>query len=201
MDSIMKSKECMNCGSTKFHKVENGWKCDYCGTLYLKPKKKTEPQQNIQQPDPKKKRTRLLLGVVLASIFVLGISLTYINYRFNSADTTSYEPIRPGSANSSTKKEFPGEWTQAIYSSVKVATENYDADNEKYTFEGGSSYEELEKLVGTPDTVTSWEKEDYGMPPRSMATWNKTKDGEYTGHSVTVTYEKKTKMITDKSHY
>ena len=40
MDSIMKSKECMNCGSTHFHKVEQGWKCDYCGTIYLKSTKK-----------------------------------------------------------------------------------------------------------------------------------------------------------------
>ncbi|MDT2754234.1 hypothetical protein P7H46_03905 [Enterococcus pseudoavium] len=192
----MKNKECMNCGSTKFHQVENGWKCDYCGTLYLTPKKDTVPKPSIPPPDPKKKSTRLVLGIVFASFFFSIVLLTY----FNSVDKTSYKPIKPV-PNSSLKKSFPSNWTQNIYDSVKVATEYYDADNEKYTFEGGSNYEELEKLVGTPDTVTSWEKSDYGMPPRSMATWNKTKNRDYAGTRITVTYENKTKMITDKNYH
>lgn len=197
----MKSKECMNCGSTKFHKVENGWKCDYCGTLYLTPKKKTEPQQNIPQPEPKKKRTRLLLAIVLASIFVLGLSLTYINYRFNVEDTTTYEPIKTGTANSSVKKDFPGGWTQDIYDSIKVATEHYDRNSETYSYTSGSSYEELEKLVGSPDSVTTWEKEEYGMPPRSMATWDKKKNGERAEISIQIRYDKENKMIIDKDRY
>ena len=121
--------------------------------------------------------------------------------QFFGTRTPTYEPIKPNAANSGEKTEFPGEWTSSIYDSVKVATENYDADNEKYSFTGGSSYEELEKLVGPPDTVTSWEKEDYGMPPRAMATWNKLKNGEYTSHSITIHYDKETMMITDKDHY
>lgn len=190
----------MNCGSTQFHKVENGWKCDYCGTLYLNPKKKNLPKQNKQQNLPKK-RSRILIGVILATMFILISSLSYINYRFNKADTSTYEPLKPGTENSSTKKEFPSKWTQSIYNSVKVATEHYNEDTKKYTFKDGSSYEELEKLVGTPDTVTSWEKEDYGMPPRSTARWTKNLKGDYAGTSITVTYETKTKMITDKDQY
>lgn len=40
MGFIMKNKECMNCGSTQFHQVKNGWKCEYCGTIYLNTKKR-----------------------------------------------------------------------------------------------------------------------------------------------------------------
>ena len=179
MDFIMKSKECMNCGSTKFHQVENGWKCDYCGTLYLKQRKKT-PEKPIQEPsNPQKKKTKILIWSVLSTIFVLIGPLSFLVTKINDTRTP----------------------TSSIYDSVKVATENYDADNEKYSFTGGSSYEELEKLVGPPDTVTSWEKEDYGMPPRAMATWNKLKNGEYTSHSITIHYDKETMMITDKDHY
>ncbi|QZO09180.1 hypothetical protein K5P74_01320 [Enterococcus raffinosus] len=201
MDFIMKSKECMNCGSTKFHQVENGWKCDYCGTLYLKQRKKT-PEKPIQEPsNPQKKKTKILIWSVLSTIFVLIDPLSFLVTKINDTRTPTYEPIKPNAENSGEKTEFPGEWTSSIYDSVKVATENYDADNEKYSFTGGSSYEELEKLVGPPDTVTSWEKEDYGMPPRAMATWNKLKNGEYTSHSITIHYDKKTMMITDKDHY
>ncbi|MBO0411118.1 hypothetical protein JZO81_08620 [Enterococcus hulanensis] len=201
MDSIMKSKECMNCGSTKFNKVENGWKCDYCGTLYLNPKKETATTEKntSEQSGLQKKKTRILIGVVLAIIFVLVGPLGYLTVSLNNTNT-AYEPIEPGTVDSS-EEEFPGEWNQSIYESIKVATENYDDNNEKYSFTGGSSYEELEKLVGTPDTVTSWEKETHGRSPRSMATWNKTKNGDFTSHSITVTYDKETKMITDKDHH
>lgn len=54
MDFIMKNKECINCGSTKFHQVENDWKCDYCGTLYLTPKKNTVPPSNKEQSGTQK---------------------------------------------------------------------------------------------------------------------------------------------------
>lgn len=185
----------MNCGSTKFHQVDNGWKCDYCGTLYLKPEENTAAPKNPKKPELQKKKTRVVLGIILAAIFIL-TPLSYLTAKINN--TPTYQPIKPGTANSSAEKEFPGEWTQSIYESIKVATENYDADSEKYSFTGGSSYEELEKLVGPPDTVTSWEKEDHGMPPRAMATWNKTKDGKYTQNGITIHYEKKTLMITDK---
>lgn len=151
----------MNCGSTKFHQVENGWKCDYCGTLYLKQRKKT-PEKPIQEPsNPQKKKTKILIWSVLSTIFVLMGPLSFLVTKINDTRTPTYEPIKPNATNSGEKTEFPGEWTSSIYDSVKVATENYDADNEKYSFTGGSSYEELEKLVGPPDTVTSWEKEDY----------------------------------------
>lgn len=194
----MKNKECMNCGSTKFHQVENGWKCDYCGTLYLNPQKETQTNKSSGQPAPSKKRKRVMISLVIAILFIIG-PLSYLSVKSNNANTTSYEPIKPGTNNSATK-DYPGEWTQEIYDSIKVATEKYDADSEKYSFEGGSSYEELEKLVGKPDTVTSWEKENYGMPPRAMAPWNKNKDGDYAGNSISITYEKKTMMITDKNH-
>ncbi|WP_438856749.1 hypothetical protein [Enterococcus sp. AZ007] len=196
----MKNKECINCGSTKFHQVENDWKCDYCGTLYLTPKKNTVPPSNKEQSGTQKNRRRLLLGMVLAVIF-FAAPLGYLKVKLTRAVKTSYEPIKPGTVSSSAENAFPGEWTQSVYESVKVATKNYDDDNESYSFTGGSSYEELEKLVGVPDTVISWEKENYGMPPRAMATWNRTKDGDYMPHSVTVTYEKKSKMITDKDHH
>ncbi|MGM0165325.1 hypothetical protein IGI39_000267 [Enterococcus sp. AZ135] len=196
----MKNKECMNCGSTKFHQVENGWKCDYCGTLYLNPQKNTTTPQSPKTPERQQKNIRVILGGVLAVIFILAGPLGYLSSKITNTNTATYKPIKPGTVSSSEENEFPGEWTQSIYESVKVATENYDADSEKYSFTGGSSYEELEKLVGPPDTITSWEKEDYGMPPRAMATWNKTKDGKYTPHAVTIHYEKKTLMITDKDH-
>lgn len=192
----MKSKECMNCGSTHFHKVEQGWKCDYCGTVYLKPQKGSSPQQS-QNPDTysKKRPRKMIIAISFVILLIIGSVI------FILSSTTSYEPIDTQPVNSQSKGAFPGEWTSEIYNSIKVATEHYDADSEKYSFEGGASYEELEKLVGPPDRVTSWEKEKYGMPPRSTATWDQTKDGEYANGSVTITYDKQTKMITDKSRY
>lgn len=199
MDFIMKNKECVNCGSTKFHPVENGWKCDYCGTLYLNQEKKTvKKQQNTQSIIPKK-RSRLIIGIVLASLFILVGPIGALVFKTTS--TSSYEPIEQGKTASSDKKDYPGEWNQSIYSGIKVATQHYDQDTEKYSFEGGADYKELEKLVGPPDRVTTWEKNDYGMPPRSEATWNKTKDGDYAGATVSITYEKNTLRITDKRHY
>lgn len=192
----MKSKECMNCGSTHFHKVEQGWKCDYCGTIYLKPQKQAVSQRTQQYTTtPKKPSRKKILALSFAILLIIGAVI------FILSSTTSYEPIDTQPANSQSKGAFPGEWTSEIYNSIKVATEHYDADSEKYSFEGGASYEELEKLVGPPDRVTSWEKEKYGMPPRSTATWDQTKDGEYANGSVTITYDKQTKMITDKSRY
>ncbi|MEI5994326.1 hypothetical protein [Candidatus Enterococcus mansonii] len=47
----------------------------------------------------------------------------------------------------------------------------------------------------------SWEKEDYGMPPRVQATWEKAVDGERAGSSIEVTYNKKTLMIIDKKYF
>lgn len=193
MGSIMKTKECTNCGSTQFHRVKDGWKCDYCGTLYVTPKK-TSPVET-----PKKKKSVFSINAAIPIIIML-VGLVGYSLVNSSKSEVSYKPIEQGN-NQIGKEEFPGDWTQDIYDSVKVATQNYDADTEKYSFENGSSYEELEKLVGKPDTVTSWEKENYGMPPRSMATWNKDSNGDYMSHSVTVTYEKNTRMITDKSHY
>lgn len=193
MGSIMKTKECTNCGSTQFHHVKEGWKCDYCGTLYVTPK------QPRPAEIPKKKKAIFSINAAIPIIIML-VGLVGYSVVNSSKSEVSYKPIEPGN-NQTAKEEFPGDWTQEIYDSVKVATQNYDADNEKYSFENGSSYEELEKLVGKPDTVTSWEKENYGMPPRSMATWNKDSNGNYMSHSVTVTYEKNTRIITDKSHY
>lgn len=200
MGSIMKTKECTNCGSTQFHQVKDGWKCDYCGTLYVNTKKNSKTNQAADLAAPKKKKARFSISVAIPIIVMLVGLLSYSIISSNKSGPP-YQPIEPGIENSAAKEEFPGDWTQDIYDSVKVATKIYDADNEKYSFENGSSYEELEKLVGKPDTVTSWEKEDYGMPPRSMATWNKDSNGDYLSHSVTVTYEKPTGMITDKSHY
>ncbi|MGX7183281.1 hypothetical protein [Enterococcus pallens] len=196
----MKTKECTNCGSTQFHQVKDGWKCEYCGTLYLNPKKNREIHQ-ADEPTVNKKKKILppiftIIPIIIMLVGLLGYSMVQTNKR-----ATNYKPIEPGIEKPSDKVEFPGNWTQDIYNSIKVATQIYNGDTEKYSFENGSSYEELEKLVGKPDTVTSWEKESYGMPPRSMATWNKNSDGDHMPHSVTVTYEKDTLMITDKNHY
>ena len=188
----------MNCGSTKFHHVENGWKCDYCGTLFLNPKKTTTLSQKEVHSSTKRKKRSIVIAVTFSILLVLFVLLAYLNYRSNDLPVP---PPKTNTLNSSGKNKFPGRWTQEIYDSVKAATQYYDDDTEKYSFENGSNYEELEKLVGTPDTVTSWEKEDYGMPPRAMATWNKDKNGERISHSITITYEKKHKMITDKSRY
>ncbi|MEO1772096.1 hypothetical protein JZO67_004078 [Enterococcus sp. 665A] len=201
MGFIMKNKECMNCGSTQFHQVKNGWKCEYCGTIYLNTKKKSTVSQVDELPTVKKKKNLIHVSAAIPIIIMLVGLLSYSVFSSNTESVIPYQPIEPGVEDPSTKGEFPEAWTQNIYDSVKVATENYDADSEKYSFENGSSYEELERLVGKPDTVTSWEKESYGMPPRSMATWSKTSDGDYEPHSVTVTYDKETLMITDKSHY
>ena len=201
MDASMINKECMNCGSTQFHQVENGWQCDYCGTLYIEQKKKQPPEPIHHQSTFLKQKSRLAIGVILALGF---ISLGPLNYFISKADNNepavSYEPIEIDSPDSTTATKLPGKWTQDIYDSVKVATEVYDADNEKYSFTGGSNYKELEKLVGKPDTLISWEKEEHGMPPRVLATWENTEDGEYVDHSISVTYEKKTQRITDKDY-
>lgn len=196
----MRNRECVNCGSTEFHQVENGWKCDYCGTLYLDPEN-TATKQKRSPRTPQQHKKRRITGLVAVVFILLGLSLNYLVFKSDSGDTVSYEPLDPELTDSSTPKKFPGKWTQSIYKSVEAATEHYHDDTEKYTFEGGSSYEELEKLVGKPDTVISWEKEDYGMPPRTQATWDKTSDGEYTGNSISVTYEKNTMMIIDKDSY
>lgn len=203
MAFIMRNRECVNCGSTEFHQVENGWKCDYCGTLYLDSETIT-PQQKQPLYQPHQHKKRRINGLVAVVIIWVGLSLSYFIFKSDtsdSGDAVSYEPLDPEMTDSSTPKNFPGKWTQSIYESVKVATEHYHDDTEKYTFEGGSSYEELEKLVGKPDTVISWEKEDYGMPPRTQATWDKTSDGGYTENSISVTYEKNTMMIVDKDSY
>lgn len=151
----MKSKECMNCGSTHFHKVEQGWKCDYCGTIYLKPQKKDLSQKVRQQTAlPKKSPKNKVLALSFAILLIIGSVI------FMFSNTVSYEPIDTQPGTSKPKEAFPGEWTSEIYDSIKVATEHYDADNEKYSFKGGASYEELEKLVGPPDRVTSWEREN-----------------------------------------
>ncbi|MGX7205899.1 hypothetical protein [Enterococcus pingfangensis] len=199
----MRNRECVNCGSTEFHQVENGWKCDYCGTLYLDPEN-TATKQKRSPRTPQQHKKRRITGLVAVVFILIGLSLNYLVFKSDKSDSgeaISYEPLGPELTDSSTPKKFPGKWTQSIYKSVKAATEHYHDDTEKYTFEGGSSYEELEKLVGKPDTVISWEKEDYGMPPRTQATWDKTSDGEYTGNSISVTYEKNTMMIIDKDSY
>ena len=41
----------------------------------------------------------------------------------------------------------------------------------------------------------------YGMPPRSTATWDQTKDGEYANGSVTITYDKTNKDDHRQSRY
>lgn len=197
MDVIMKNKECMNCGSTEFHQIENGWKCDYCGTLYLNQKKfvKEQPPSNFNRQ--KNLKVRILRS---AAIPLLALFIGFFYFKAN--EKPAYKPTSAVTTQSNvTKKDFPAKWTQEIYDGVVVATKHYDADNEKYSFENGSSYEELEKLVGKPDTVTSWEKEKYGMPARATATWNRSKDGEYAENTVTITYNKNTLMITDKNYY
>lgn len=192
----MKSKECKNCGSTKFHKVEQNWKCEYCGTLYLDPQKESVPRQNPNPNLHSKKRSLIIFSVLpIIILFVIGFVTS------SSTNNNSNEPIDVLPSTSRSDDGFPGKWTKEIYEEIRIATELYDADSEKYSFKGGASYEELEKLVGPPDRVTSWEKEKYGMPPRSTATWDQTKDGEYANASVTITYDKQTKMITDKSRY
>lgn len=198
MAVIMKNKECMNCGSKTFHQVENGWKCDYCGTVYLNPKKPSSKRPSVDVSPHKKNKSRIIVGVVFP---IMALLLGLIFFKGNESPKQPYSPTSPAASQSKPENGFPGGWTQELYEGVVVATKNYDADNEKYSFENGSNFEELEKQVGKPDTVTSWEKEDYGMPPRASATWNKSKAGEYSGHSITITYNKNTGMITDKNRY
>ncbi len=201
MGFIMKTKECMNCGSTQFHQVKDGWKCEYCGTLYLNEKKTRKTTQVEAPPITQKKRNVSHNRAAIPIVIMLMGLLSYTLIKISNESATAYTPNEPVIEKNSAKAEFPGGWTQEIYDSVKVATKNYDADTGEYSFENGANYEEVEKLVGKPETVTSWEKGSYGMPARSMATWNKTSEGEYAPQSVTITYENDTMMITDKNHY
>lgn len=204
-DSMMKNRECINCGSTQFHQIKNGWKCDYCGTLYLNEEK--NQKQNTSDSFPSSQRTKKKKSYVylmMISIFFLLISTLYFSFmptRSHTSSDLNYQSINPATTSSIWNNNLPGKWTKELYDSVVVATEIYNADSEKYSFDGGSNYQELEKIVGKPDTVMSWEKEDYGMPPRVQATWEKAIDGERAGSSIEVTYNKKTLMIIDKKYF
>lgn len=63
MAVIMKNKECMNCGSKTFHQVGNGWKCDYCGTVYLNPKKPSSKRPPVDVSPHKKNKSRIIVGL------------------------------------------------------------------------------------------------------------------------------------------
>lgn len=198
----------MNCGSTQFHQVKNGWQCDYCGTLYLDEKKeRTSEREKFSfqllpsklSKERKKKRVFISLFVLLifASLLLyLPIKNTQSSMSGNTKIT--YPPLIPGKIGSSENINMPANWTKELYDSIVVATSHYNEDNEKYFYDGGSSYTELEKIVGKPDTVISFEKEDYGTPPRVIATWEKTTRGDRAGETIDVTYDKKTLMIIDK---
>lgn len=198
---IMKNRECVNCGSKNFHSVKNGWKCDYCSTLYVNEKKWNKAKETPVQLPTKKKRQKILIGLTLSAVFLLILPLVYLSYtlKLDDNDVTIYEPN--DSDTDSVVTIFPGEWTEEIYTEILVATEYYDASKETYSYEFGSNYEELEKLVGSPEKVTSWEDSDSGMPDKSSATWSTDKNGEYSGGTIVITYEKKTNQIIDKEHY
>ncbi|WP_246601604.1 hypothetical protein [Enterococcus alishanensis] len=194
----MKNKECMNCGSTNFHRITNGCKCDYCGTFYPDFESSRQEKPSIDYTNRKNIKPNI---IIMISITLSVIMLLIVFLVLKSNEESTPQSISTDITQLKANDKFPGKWTKGIYENVVVATKYYDANNEKYSFENGASYEELEKLVGKPDSVTTWEEEDYGMPPRATATWNKNKDNEYAGNSVTITYNKNTLMITDKSHY
>lgn len=128
-------------------------------------KKPSSKRPPVDVSPHKKNKSLIIVGVVFP---IMALLLGLIFFKGNESPKQPYSPTSPAASQSKPEDGFPGGWTQELYEGVVVATKNYDADNEKYSFENGSNFEELEKQVGKPDTVTSWEKEDYGMPPEPV---------------------------------
>lgn len=198
----MKPQICENCGSTEFHETTNGWKCDYCKTVYIA--EKAKPKIDTVLTLSKVKWGKLILAVFLVS---LTIFIGKIFIRSISSETA--EPSKPAEAtytlwtSDSEEKDISSVsgWSQSVFDAIQVATEEYNEKTEKYSYTNGGNYADLEKIVGKPTSRVTWEQEEYGHPAKVIAEWQNNESGEYAGMTVTVTYNKKTLMIIDKDVY
>lgn len=225
----MNIKECENCGSHQFHKVDKQWICDYCQTTYIN-EKTEEYIVKLSDKYGKIQRISLVLPIVLILIFLAFFYfINKKNEQTNAIQTSAQSQTReaPDESTSDVKKAMSdwqktlkqagitdnssrssdistlGSWTQSIYDSLTVGTENYDAQSEKYNYTNGANFDELIKKVGQPDSISADRNTSYGMPVRVRTSWSQDKNGKNAGVTVTVTYIEANKMIIDKQleHY
>lgn len=195
----MRPKVCENCGSNEFHKITNGWKCDYCQTEYIE---EIAPNKNNHLRDTSKRKSKKFFLNTICLIVLVYTAIYCIQIQDWTSESITDDVENNVWTSEETKKDINqvAGWTQKIFDDIQIGTEEYNNKTDKYSYSDGDNYQALEALVGKPHTRISWE-EEYGQPPREMVEWSKLKNGDYAGITVSVTYDKTTFMIIDKDAY
>jgi len=183
----MKELICNSCGSKEFYKTPKKMTCKYCKSVLLLNKEKTEYVQKTG-----KNRVAMvvaLLSVAIAVPFAAGV----IGYLMD--DNTQISADEMGSFGLENIDAIEN-WSTQLYESIIIATRHTEwTDGQTIvTYEGGSLIEDIEYIVGRPESTSSWEFEGVR---EVTATWRTDWQKDYS-ISVSITYIEDTGMIIRK---